>query len=670
MSQNRLAEAASPYLLQHAENPVHWWPWTKAALAEAQRLDKPILLSVGYAACHWCHVMAHESFEDEDVAEVMNRLFVNIKVDREERPDVDQVAMAALHALGEHGGWPITLFMTPRGEPFWGGTYFPKEPAYGRPGLVQVLHAVDQAYRERRDAVAQNVAAIRQALSRAPASPGLPTAQGLDDAVARLQPYLDPVHGGTAGAPKFPNASLLELLWRAHIRSGETGPRDAVLTALTHMAQGGIYDHLGGGFARYSVDERWLVPHFEKMLYDNAQLLRLYAWAHGETNDPLYRQRIEETVEFLDRDMAAEGGAFAASLDADSEGEEGKFYVWTPEEIEAVLGEEAERFNRLYNITRAGNFEGKSIPNRLHALEWRGEEEEDFASLRRRLREARDMRVWPGLDDKVLADWNGLAILGLVAGGRMLARSDWIARARHAYDAVVSLLGEGDRLGHAARAGRRVFPGIATDYAAMIAAALSLHEATGERRFVEDAIRWERALQAHHTDPNGGYFTNADDGEALVVRPRSAVDEATPSANGLMAQNLARLHLVTGDIAYRTRADGLISAFWRQAEANPFGYASLLNGFDTLLTGVTAYTEGGADRRQLDRVLARSGHPALVSVHEKVGALGEVMAGTGETARALICRGTLCLPPIETPEGLREALAPGAGRHGFGRATI
>ena len=369
MTGNLLHLEASPYLLQHKDNPVHWRPWGPAALAEAAAANKPILLSVGYAACHWCHVMAHESFEDPATAAVMNDLFVNIKVDREERPDIDQIYMAALHATGEQGGWPLTMFLTPDGRPIWGGTYFPPTARYGRPGFVDLLREVSRLYRDEPDVIANNAGAIMAHLAKPSATdPVVLDRTLLDHASARLLQFMDPVHGGTNGAPKFPQASLLKFLWRATFRTGDVRYRDIVLLTLRQISAGGIYDHIGGGFSRYSVDDHWLVPHFEKMLYDNAQLMELLTHAWLATGDTLFKSRIEETVAWLTREMLLSGGAFAASLDADSDGHEGRFYVWTRDEVIAVLGEgEGAFFCDAYDIETPGNWEGVAIPNRLRA---------------------------------------------------------------------------------------------------------------------------------------------------------------------------------------------------------------------------------------------------------------------------------------------------------------
>src|SRR5450631_938072 len=448
-STNELSQAASPYLLQHAKNPVHWRMWGEAALKEAQTLDKPILLSVGYAACHWGQVMAHESFEDEATAAVMNELFVNIKVDREERPDIDHIYMSALHALGERGGWPLTMFLTPAGEPFWGGTYFPKESNYGRPSFVRVLKSVAEAFRTEPTRIKQNTGIIGQELAKRVAGggdAGLGLAQ-LDDLAPRMTGIIDPVHGGISGAPKFPNAPILELLWRAGARLGKSPYRDLVKLTLTNMSEGGIYDHLGGGYARYSTDARWLVPHFEKMLYDNAQILELLALCHHEFGGTLFRARATETVAWLTREMTTPEGAFCASLDADSEGVEGKFHVWVFSEISALLGpEDTAFFGAFYDATETGNWDGEAhggrviILNRLAAKPPTPEEEARLAPLRQKLFEARERRVRPGLDDKVLADWNGLMIAALVHAATIFKAPEWIALAARAYDFIAATM--------------------------------------------------------------------------------------------------------------------------------------------------------------------------------------------------------------------------------------
>ncbi len=595
-SQNRLGRETSPYLLQHKDNPVEWWAWGPEALAEAKRTNKPILLSVGYAACHWCHVMAHESFEDDATARVMNELFVNIKVDREERPDIDQIYMAALHHLGEQGGWPLTMFLTPGGEPIWGGTYFPSTSRYGKPAFVDVLREVARLFREEPQKIEHNRAALMERLAgraRQPGKVAIGTAE-LNNAVQQLGGLIDPVNGGTRGAPKFPQAALFELLWRAGLRTGEARYFAAVEITLDHICEGGIYDHLGGGFSRYSVDERWLTPHFEKMLYDNAQLLELLAIAYLRTGKPLYRQRAHETVAWLKREMTTDEGAFSASLDADSEGQEGKFYVWSYDEIIRQLGiEDGEFFARHYDVTPQGNFEGHNILNRLKPPPSTPEDEARLAALRAKLLAARDARVRPGLDDKVLADWNGLMIAALVNASLMLAEPSWLDMAKPAFAFIARAMTRSDRLGHSWRQGQLKFPGLASDFAAMIRAALALYEATGQQSYLDQALAWQHALDRDYANADiGPYFLTAADAEGLVIRPAATTDEATPNHNAVAAQNLVRLALLAGDDTWRQKADRLIAALAPQTVENLYMHMALLNAIDLRLRAAEIVVTG------------------------------------------------------------------------------
>jgi uncharacterized protein YyaL (SSP411 family) len=655
--ENRLAQETSPYLLQHKHNPVDWWPWGPQALAEAQRSNRPILLSVGYAACHWCHVMAHESFEDDATAAVMNELFVNIKVDREERPDIDQIYMAALHLLGEHGGWPLTMFLTPKGEPFWGGTYFPKESRYGRAAFVDVLRHVARIFREDPNSIAHNSSALMARLAEA-AQPKDRVTLGLNElnsAAQQLGGAIDPVHGGMRGAPKFPNSMMLEFLWRAGQRSNDARYFSLVELTLERICQGGIYDHLGGGFSRYSVDERWLVPHFEKMLYDNALLLELLALAHARSGSALFRTRAQETVGWLAREMTTEEGAFAASLDADSEGEEGKFYVWSLDEIEKLLGpDDAKFFARHYDVTAEGNFEGHNILNRLARVPATADEEVRLAALRAKLLAARSARVRPGLDDKVLADWNGMMIAALVNAGVLLAEPTWIEMAARAFMFIAAHMTHGDRLGHSWRQGKLLFPGLASDYVHMIRAGLALYEATGEGAYLERALTWQGDLDRHYGNAaTGGYFLTADDAEGLVVRPSATTDEATPNPNGIAAQNLVRLALFSGLDAWRRQVDKLFDGLLPIAAENLFMHVSLLNALDLRLraaeiviagSGPGAHELAQAALKQpfVERIVLRA--PTAAAVPPAHPAQEKIKATT--EAAAFICVGERCSLPV------------------------
>jgi uncharacterized protein YyaL (SSP411 family) len=670
LHRNRLAGETSPYLLQHQHNPVDWWPWGPDALAEAKRTGKPILLSVGYAACHWCHVMAHESFEDNGVAAVMNDLFVNIKVDREERPDIDQIYMSALHLIGAHGGWPLTMFLTPAGEPVWGGTYFPKTARYGRPAFTDVLREVARLFREEPDRIDQSRRSLIGRLAERARPQGRVTIgrAELDGIARRFASLIDRTHGGLQGAPKFPQCSVLELLGRAGERSGDASFFDLVELTLDRICQGGIYDHLGGGFSRYSVDDRWLVPHFEKMLYDNAQLLELLALAFARSRHSLLHARARETVAWLAREMTTPHGAFCASLDADSEGEEGKFYVWSHEEILRLLGvEDGTFFAETYGVTPAGNFEGQNILNLLNDLPRNmarsKEGEERLAGLRQKLLAARDQRVRPGLDDKVLADWNGLMIAALANAGSLLDEPAWVAMAARAFAFVATEMTRADRLGHSWREGRLLFPGLASDFAAMIKAALALHEATGERAYLDRALAWQHAFDRHYGDPQtGGYVLTAEDAEGLVVRPSSTLDEATPNPNAVAAQNLVRLAVLAGDDAWRNAADRLFDGILPIAAENLFGHAALLNALDLRLRAAEIVIVG-ADTEPLvgaalalpflDRILLRApSAQALAPTHPARAKLAAAPAGA-----AFVCVGETCSLPVIEPSSLAAAVA-------------
>ncbi len=586
MSKNRLSEETSPYLLQHKDNPVHWWPWGTDALEEAQITNRPILLSIGYAACHWCHVMAHESFEDQETADVMNKYFINIKVDREERPDIDTIYMKALHMMGQQGGWPLTMFLTPDAKPFWGGTYFPKNARFGRTPFISVLRQVERAFQEEKEKIEYNTENIIRHLQ--PPEPNL-DARNINEVLIKeafqhLQSIVDPVNGGIQGAPKFPQGSFFSFLWRSGLRFDDQKALDDVVNALVHICQGGIYDHLGGGFARYSVDAKWLVPHFEKMLYDNAQLLDLMTEAWRETGNSLFAKRIEETAEWLLREMIAEGGGFASSLDADSEGEEGKFYVWSHEEILKVLGpEDGKFFSEVYDATPFGNWEGKVILNRLNKLEYPNEaqgssQEDRLEPLKAKLLEVRDGRIRPGWDDKVLADWNGLMIAALARTASAFDRKDWLDAAVRAYEFVANTMIVEGRLRHAARKGKAgTPPATSSDYANMISASLSLFQVTGKSRYLDQAEKWCETLNRHYWDQtHDGYFFAADDTADVIVRTKDAFDDAVPNANGVMISNLTALWLLTEKESYQQYADKILRAFAGDVARNLVSHSGLL----------------------------------------------------------------------------------------------
>jgi uncharacterized protein YyaL (SSP411 family) len=688
MHQNRLANATSPYLLQHATNPVDWRQWGADALGEAKAVGKPILLSVGYAACHWCHVMAHESFEDESTAAVMNELFVNIKVDREERPDIDHIYMSALHALGQQGGWPLTMFLTPDAEPFWGGTYFPKTARYGHPAFVDVLRSVARVFHAEPDKVRQNANALRQALSTelAPAGEQTYSRVFLDDFAARAAGIIDQTHGGIRGAPKFPNPSILELLWRASLRTGNKEIGALVMLTLDRMSEGGIYDHLGGGYSRYSTDERWLVPHFEKMLYDNAQILELLAAAYAETGRHLLCQRARETVAWLEREMTTREGAFCASLDADSEGVEGKFYVWHDDEITKILGAaNAEFFARFYDVTPGGNWHHEqtgdhvTILNRLNAPQVSEEEEQRLTALRAILFAAREKRPRPGLDDKVLADWNGLMIAALARSALLFDRPEWLTKAARAYALVRDTMRDsssetGAKLAHSWRNGAMVVPGFALDHAAMTRAAIALHEVRSHLRpeyrqidYLGDAIKWTETIESDYRDSESGLISiNSRAANDVLTRLAPTADDAIPNAHSVHLDNLVRLASHTGDDSWRARADNLLEALRGAVFKNPLAHCGVLNAFDLRENGMEIVVAGPNSEPLRDAALTTSyinrtfvdaTEAALPDSH-----VAAVQTAAADRAMALICTRTHCLPPVYAPEEIRTRMREAIGR--------
>ncbi len=680
---NQLGAESSPYLLQHRDNPVAWRAWGEAAFAEARAHNKPVLLSVGYAACHWCHVMAHECFEDAEIAALMNALFVNIKVDREERPDVDSIYQTALALLGEHGGWPLTMFLTPEGEPFWGGTYFPPQPRYGRPGFPQVLHAVSEIYANDQARVTKNTTALTEALAKLSRNqPGEAiTRETLDHVAQRLLGEIDHVEGGIGGAPKFPQPAIMKTLWRAWKRNGDPALRAAVELTMSKMCQGGIYDHLGGGFARYSVDARWLVPHFEKMLYDNAQLAEVLTWLWLDSGNPLFEQRLRETVAWVLGEMIADAdgsgsrptGAFAATLDADSEGEEGKFYVWDAAEIDALLGSDAALFKQHYDVRPQGNWEGKTILNRSVAPDFaEAASEERLAACRAILLEARARRIRPGWDDKVLADWNGLMIATLAEAGLALDEPAWLAAAEAAFAFVCREMIRDGRLHHTWRHGRLKHPATLDDYANMALAALTLFEATGKVGYLEQAEAWLAVLDRHYWDrENGGYFFTADDTPDLIVRTKTAYDNATPAGNGTILAVLAKLFYLTGKPAYRVRAEALRDAFSGEINRNFFPLATFLNAAELLMSATQIVVVGRRGSRETDALISTAVGRCLPNRVLQVIAPGDSLpaghpaSGKGQVdgpdgtpvATAYLCHGPACSLPITDPAKLAAALA-------------
>lgn len=591
---NRLANETSPYLLQHKDNPVDWYPWGAEALQRAEREKKPIFLSIGYSACHWCHVMEHESFENEQIAKVLNEHFVSIKVDREERPDLDQIYMNAVQMITGRGGWPMSVFLTPQLKPFFGGTYWPPTSRMNMPGFDQVLHAVLDAWQNRREQVdqqAQQMQARLQQIGLMSAAAGdLPDGL-LANAVTQLARSFDPRHGGFGGAPKFPHPMDLRLLLRAWHRDRNEQALTMVTDTLDRMAAGGIYDHLGGGFHRYSVDERWLVPHFEKMLYDNALLALCYVEAWQVTQNPLYEQVVRETLDYVLRDMTSPAGGFYSTLDADSEGEEGKYYVWTPSEIEALLGpEKARTFNYVYDVSDVGNFEGHNILNLGKTIEQCAKilnrDPQELASEMRESRHtllaARQQRVPPALDDKVLVSWNGLMIEAFAAAGGALAESRYLSAAERAAEFILNNMRRDDgRLLHAYRLGQARFDAYLDDYTHLANALVTLYENAFDERWVDRAVDLVEIMRSQFADQHpGGFFYTAADHEALIARNKDVQDASVPSGNGMAATVLVRLAKLTGRTEYLEEAERTFRAFAELLSQSPTATGQLLLAWD------------------------------------------------------------------------------------------
>jgi uncharacterized protein YyaL (SSP411 family) len=579
VSENRLARETSPYLLQHAHNPVDWYPWGEEAFARARAEDKPILLSVGYSACHWCHVMERESFENPEIAGIMNAGFVSVKVDREERPDVDHIYMQAVQSMTGQGGWPMTVFLTPDGTPFYGGTYFPPQDRHGLPGFPKLLAAIGDAWRSRRGEVEQSARELTASLNQTERLRRASTPLGEEILFAAFQgvsAQFDEEWGGFGGAPKFPQPMIWEFVLRFWKRSKNPYAQKMVHTTLVRMTRGGMYDHLGGGFARYSVDAYWMVPHFEKMLYDNAQLASLYLHAWLAFGDPECRRVCEETLDYILRDMTDPAGGFYSAEDADSEGHEGKFYVWTAEEIRAVLGADADRALTYWGVDRGPNFEGKSI------LYGAGEPDpESIAPLRRRLLEARALRVRPGRDDKVLAGWNGLACRAFAEAGRALGRADYVAAAVRNAEFLLSQMRKDGRLLRTWKDGRAHLKGYLEDYAMVAAALVDVYEATFDRRWLDEARTLaDEMLRLFWDESVGGFYDTGDDHERLIVRPRNLFDNAVPCGSSVAIETLLRLAELTGESTFEARATAALRPMADLLGRHPSGFGRFLCALD------------------------------------------------------------------------------------------
>jgi uncharacterized protein YyaL (SSP411 family) len=664
---NRLAGETSPYLLQHAANPVEWYPWGDEALELAQSEQRPILLSIGYSACHWCHVMAHESFEDPETAAVMNRLFVNVKVDREERPDLDAVYMNAVVGMTGHGGWPMTVFLTPAGEPFHGGTYYPPQPRHGMPAFRQVLLAVDKAWREQRGEVERVGANVGEALRRA--SELVPSADPLsDDILAAAMPRLQAVHdatwGGFGGAPKFPAGPAVGFLLRRYARAGDAEALEMARTTLDGMALGGMHDLVGGGFHRYAVDAVWLVPHFEKMLYDNALLATAYLEAAAVTGEERYAAVAEGTLDFLLRDMRLPEGGFASALDADTEGEEGTTYVWTPAQLAEALGDEDARVAaEHYGVTAAGNFEGGTTVLRAQGPPPPGLDRIRAALLERRLR-----RPQPGRDDKAIASWNGLALAALAQGGWRLGRPDLLDAARGCARFLLGpMTGDDGRLRRTYRAGSARIPAYLDDHAAVCHGLLELALATGEPEWLPPARRIaDDALQRFADGEHGGFFQSADDAERLVARHKELDDNPTPSGNSLLCHCLIRLARIYADPELEARAEATLRLAVDGMRNAPHAFGQMLSALDLYLSAPREVAVVGPAADPATRALAdavRAGfHPTVVYAFGDGSDASGIPLLEGRTPvsgapAAYICERFACRAPLTDPAAARAAMA-------------
>ena len=699
---NRLIHETSPYLQQHSGNPVDWYAWGEEALQAARAQNKPILLSVGYSACHWCHVMAHESFEDAEVAALMNRHFINIKVDREERPDLDQIYQLAHQMMSQRsGGWPLTMFLTPEQEPFFGGTYFPKTPRYGLPGFPDLLLRVAQFYHSDRAEIARQSKAILDGFERMqPANPAHHSEfsrSPIDLALENLAASFDARYGGFGAAPKFPHPTDLELCLRHHAASGihegasgihgteQGGALKMAIYTLGRMAVGGIYDQLGGGFCRYSVDAYWLIPHFEKMLYDNGPLLARYSDAWALTRDPLFAEVVDETAAWTMREMQSPAGGYYSSLDADSEHEEGKFYVWTPQQVRALLSDEEYAVCApFYGLTDAANFEGghwhlhvaRGLDEIARTLEKTAQEcGALLAQARAKLFAAREQRIRPGRDEKILTSWNALMIAGMARAARVFGRPEWLASARAALAFIRGSLWREEqgsaraRLLATCKDGHAHLNAYLDDYAFLLAALIELMQTDFQSRDLEFAEDLAEALLEQFYDPElGGFFFTSHDHEQLIHRPKPGYDSATPSGNGVAALALQRLGHITGEPRYLDAAERTLQLFYPALAQHPNGYTSLLMALEETIEPPRVVVLRGppAQLRQWQEVLGQRYLPAtlILAVPEGVTGLSPLLAKRGipEAVNAWVCQGVTCLPPVDTLQMLFEVLkAPELG---------
>ena len=673
---NHLANALSPYLRQHAENPVDWYPWGRPALDKARQEQKPIFLSIGYSACHWCHVMAHESFQDPDTAAFLNSHFVCIKVDREERPDLDSLYMSVVVAMTGQGGWPMSVFLTPDLKPFYGGTYYPPEPRYGLPGFLELLKALVLAWQDKREEILHESARLVSQLNEQSAQPqpaGAFDQTGLDSAVKSLTESYDWQNGGWGSAPKFPQPMLIDFLLRRHI-AGDARALEPAYHALRAMRRGGMYDVVGGGFARYSTDAHWGIPHFEKMLYDNAQLVSVYLHAWQINNEPAFRQVVEQSLAFITRELTCPEGGFTSSLDADSEGEEGKFYAWTPNELAACLGEQVEFFKSAYGITAAGNWEGRIVLQRqlddaglaAHFGLTNNEVLSRLAECHARLLAARARRIRPAADDKVLTAWNGLMLASFAEAGAAFENADLLGVAARNADFLLNALCPGGSLRHAWRDGQTGQEVFLEDYAALILGLLALYQADFQVRWFQQAERLSQEMVERFSNPQGGFFDTPGEAQTIFSRQMEMQDNATPSGNALAAQALLKLAAFTGNESYRARAEQSLQMVSQPATRYPAAFGAWLSAADFALSQVSQVAIIGEPSDPPTRALleaVRLGyHPNLVLAVSGLPAtpgspaLLEQRPMLAGQPTAYVCKGFVCDLPVTQPEDLARQL--------------
>ncbi|AIF80759.1 hypothetical protein I862_00970 [endosymbiont of Acanthamoeba sp. UWC8] len=661
---NRLAQETSPYLLEHKHNYVNWWPWCDEALDLAKQQNKPILLSVGYSACHWCHVMARESFEDEETARLMNDWFINIKVDREERPDIDHIYMQAINLMGQQGGWPLTMFLFPNGQPFYGGTYFPKERRYGLPSFKDVLNYIRQAWEENKRGLSDIATTVTNALNAdVSRKPGLAQAanislKDIDMSAEKLVGISDPEYGGIKKAPKFPQTLMWQYLWRVGMRKNRDDMKQVVKNTAFHLCEGGIYDHLGGGWARYSTDSRWFAPHFEKMLYDNALIISLLTEVWRESKNKLYETRIEETVEWLKREMLSvpdsQGNrAFISSQNAESEGMEGKFYVWKSKEIDEILGDDSALFKKAYGIEQNGNWEkGTNILHRNHQNHDILIPAELLIHCKEKLFKAREKRIRPSSDDKVLADWNGLMIYSLTKAALVFDKKEWLALAVSAFAFIKDNMQSSDAiLGHSYCKGNLMNIAFLTDYTNLCLAALELYSTTGDRAYLDQSVTWVKTIKELFYDEESKAYFDTTAQKDLISQTRTVEDSVTPSGSGILTIVLAKLYYLLGEDKFHDEAKDLISALY-STDIEAFSISSLLSGAALLEHAIHIKIIGDVDLAY-PLVLEAARIPNANIIIEQI----RDTESNEVSPLAYICTQGKCLPPIKTPSELLKAVS-------------